>query len=471
MGKKERFYSDIMAMHPAVTGSSILLVTKFPNAENLRIVVDCGMFQERIYDDYNEALPFNPEAVDICLVTHNHVDHTGRLPLMVQKGYDKKIYATADTCRLLPPALHDSLNVISDIAKRKNKKCLYKEADVDRAIDLLEPCEDGKTIKIHEHVKVTFFINGHLPGAASILVQLSYPEQEDINILFTGDYHNKNIFFDVPKLPQWVLDLPLTIVQESTYGDMDTSEIKPCFRENVARCVNEGGSVVVPVFSLGRAQQIAYEIKCMQKEKMISTDIPIYLDGTLAHKYTNMYLKGYLNIKEEMRDFLPENLTFVDSAIREAILQDNKCKIILTTSGMGSHGPAQMYIPEYVRRKNAMIHFTGFTTEGTMGHRLKTAEEGKTVEVGGMMVKKLAKVEYTNEYSGHAKANEMIDSLNQFSNIRLVLINHGPIDTKEKFAERVLDETNARNVGILGREYLFRINHYGFVKSMTTKFM
>lgn len=470
MGKKERFYADIMAMHPEVTGSCNLVIVKLPDGETIRIVIDCGMFQERVYDDYNDTLPFIPENVDFCLITHNHVDHTGRLPLMVQKGYEKNVYATIDTCKMLPAALHDSLNVIGDLAKRKNKKPIYKESDVDKAIALLKPCGFNETITLSENVKATFFVNGHLAGAALILLQISYPQQEDINLLFTGDYNNKNIFFDVPKLPQWVLDLPITIVQESTYGNMDTSEIVPCFRENVARFVNEGGSVVVPVFSLGRAQQMAYEVKCMQKERMISTDIPIYLDGSLAFKYTSMYLNGQLNIKPEMRNFMPENITWVDSEIRDAILRDRERKIILTTSGMGSHGPAKMYIPEYVRRKNAMIHFTGYTAEGTMGHRLKTAETGKIVEVGGMMVKKLARVEYTNEYSGHAKANEMIDFLNQFSNIRLVLINHGNTDVKESFAERILDETNARNVGILGREYLFRVNHYGYVKSMTTKF-
>ena len=477
MGRKERFYVDIMALHPEVTGSNNLLIVKLPNGETIRIVVDCGMFQEKEYTDtesgykdYNESLPFIAENVDFCLVTHNHIDHTGRLPLMVKKGYKNKIYATIDTCKLLPAALQDSLHIIDDLAKRRNQKPLYKEADVDKAVSLLAPCAFNTTFNLCENVKVTFFVNGHLVGAALILIQLTYPGQEDINLLFTGDYNNKNIFFDVPNLPKWVLDLPITIVQESTYGKTDSDEITPCFRENIKNFLQTGGSVLVPVFSLGRAQQIAYEIKCMQEDGSIPSDLPVYLDGKLAFKYTTMYLNGQLTIKPEMQEFMPKNIVWVDSEIREGLLYDKRSMIILTTSGMGSHGPAKTYIPEYVRRKNALIHFTGYLCEGTMGHKINNAEDGEFVEILGIKAKKFSKVECTSEYSSHAKADEMIDFLNQFSNLRLVLVNHGEKETKEIFSERIVEETDARNVGILGREYLFRVNHYGYVKSMTTKF-
>ena len=107
--------------------------------------------------------------------------------------------------------------------------------------------------------------NGHLVGAALILVQISYPGYEDINLLFTGDYNNKNIFFDVKPIPKWILDLPLTVIQESTYGDMDSSEIRETFKENVKNRLKNDGTVLALVFSLGRAQEILYTLKCMQK--------------------------------------------------------------------------------------------------------------------------------------------------------------------------------------------------------------
>lgn len=181
MGLKERFYADIMAMHPEVTGSCNLVIVKLPDGETIRFVVDCGLFQEKEYEELNETLPFNAESVEFCLVTHNHVDHTGRLPFMVKQGFNKKIYATETTCKLLPLALYDSHKVLNDVAKRKNCKCLYDEKDVCHTIQLLQPCKYNETIEISKNVKVTFLNNGHLIGAAVILVQISYPKYENIN--------------------------------------------------------------------------------------------------------------------------------------------------------------------------------------------------------------------------------------------------------------------------------------------------
>ena len=151
-------------------------------------------------------------------------------------------------------------------------------------------------------------------------------------------------------------------------------------------------------------------------------------------------------------------------------MESEDAKIILTSSGMGSYGPAQVYIPEYLTRENALIHFTGYTAEGTLGARLKEAEVGTPVQIGGTLVKKRAQVEYTTEYSAHAKADEMIDFLKKFKHLELVLVNHGEADTKQIFAERIINEVDTDRVGILGCGYFFRVNHDGLVKSMSTKF-
>jgi len=470
MSQKDRFYADIMAMSSEVTGSCNLVIVKLPNGKTIRFVVDCGLFQEKDHEDENQLLPFKADNIDFCLVTHNHVDHTGRLPFMVKKGFSKNIYATATTCKLLPLALADSYRVLKDVSKRKNVKPLYNESDVGTTLSLLKPCKYNQPIKIGENVKVTFFKNGHLVGAAIILVQISYPECEDINLLFTGDYHCKNTFFEVEPIPESVLELPLMVIQESTYGDMDTTEMVPCFKDNIIKCIENNGTVVAPVFSLGRSQEILHELKTMQDDGILDVDVPIYFDGKLAIRYTELYLKDGLDIKKEMRDFLPKNLTFVDKTTRSSVVEDTARKIILTTAGMGSYGPAQVYIPEYITRGNALIHFTGYTAEGTLGHRLKTTGIGDIVEVGGLFAKKMAQVEYTTEYSAHAKADEMIAFLKQFSNLKLVLINHGEENTKNTFAERVVKEVDAKRVGILGNEYFFRVNPYGVVKTMSTKF-
>lgn len=469
-GARTKFYADIMSFHPEVTGSCNLVVVKYPDGRTTKFMVDCGLFQEEEHYENNNKMWCNAESLEFVLVTHNHVDHTGRLPYLIERGFYKSIYMTETTSKLIGLALDDSCSVLEDVAKRNNVKPLYNKKHVDKTLRKIIPTKYQRTEYITPNIKATFFKNGHLLGAALILVQISYPEYEDINILFTGDYNCKNMFFDVEELPEWVRRLRLTIVQEATYGHIDSTETTHVFEENVLKGIQEKKTIITPVFSLGRAQEILYTIKKMQDEEKLSTSIPIYFDGKLAFKYTNIYLKHETEIKEEMRDFLPQNLIYVSKESRMNIIDDENEKIIVTTSGMGSYGPAQVYIPHYLQKKNAIIHFTGYTTEGTIGRRLKEIPKGETIEASGLMLVKRADVEYTTEYSAHAKADEMIEFLKQFSNLKVVLINHGQADTKKDFANRVVREIETNHVGILGEGYLFRVDTYGLLKTMSTKF-
>lgn len=470
MGSKERFYVDIMALQPEVTGSCNLVIVKYPNGETTRFIVDCGLFQEKEYQKYNCSFPFDGENIEFALVTHNHVDHVGRLPLLEKAGFRGEIFTSKQTEVILPLALYDSCKVLRDTAKRSHVQPLYRDSDVSAVLKMVVGCEYEQPIHVSKRITATFFKNGHLVGAALILVQISYPGYEDINILFTGDYNNKNAFFDVPNLPDWVLDLPLTLVQESTYGYVDSTEIKSVIRDNISSCMKREKTAVCLVFSLGRCQEVLYLIKCMQEDGEISPDIPIYLDGKLALRYTELYLRSDLGIKENMRDFMPKNLQYVSKEFRPQVIDDNSCKIIVTTSGMGTYGPAQAYIPAYIARRGCLIQFTGYTAEGTLGYELKEATAGGYVTLGGIMRKKYADVEYSSEMSSHAKADEMLDFLKRFRNLKLVLINHGEIDSKQIFAARIIEEIDAKNVAILGRDYLFRISPYGLIRSFSTSY-
>lgn len=467
-GIKCRFYVDVMAFHPEVTGSCLLVVVKYPDGTGTKFIVDCGLFQEKELSNYNTELPFDASQIEFALITHNHVDHTGRLPFIIKKGFYRNIYVSRQTSVLIEPALEDSYRVLKSVAKRENRVELYSIENVGAVLNNMQKCEYYENIHITSNIKAIFFPNGHLPGAALILVQISYPEYEDINLLFTGDYNKSNIFFDVSGIPEEIRKLPITIIQESTYGNMNSWEIEKTYVHDVTEAIRKGKTVINPAYSLGRTQEVLYEIKLMQERGEIERDIPIYLDGKLAIRYTNLYRK--LEIKKEMQNFLPDNLTFVDKEIRQKLLSDNNSKIIVTSSGSGSYGPAQTYIQEYLARADAKILFTGYTPEGSLGRRLKDTEYGETVEVGGLLVEKRAQVGYTREFSAHAKADEMIDFLNQFENLRMVLVNHGQTGVKEQFARRILREVKAKHVGVLGREYFFRVGTYGLIKTMGTKF-
>lgn len=480
MGSKENFYVDLSTSCSNVTGSCHLENVRFPDCTHTKFLLDCGLHQgkeecsfiyEKTADDMNKKFFFNPEDIGFCLVTHNHTDHTGRLPLLTKGGFKGNIYMSEDTRVLLPLALNDSQKCLRDIAKRNNTKVLYSETDVEKVLNQSRVCLFEKTEQINEHIKVTYFNNGHLVGAAIILVQISYPEKEDINLLFLGDYHYKNVFLDLVDLPQWVKNLNLIVITESTYGYMDSNEIHKCYAENILRCLYNNGTVVSPVFSLGRSQEILYELKELQNMKELDVNIPIYLDGKLAINYTNLYTGGKLHIKPSMIDFLPRNLTFVDKTTRDKVLFDKDKKIILTTSGMGNYGPAQLYIPEYIGRKNSMIHFTGYTAPDTLGGKLKSAKTSETVKVGGLVMEKNGMVEYTSEFSAHAKADEIIRFLKEFRNLELVLLTHGEEQSKDMLASRIVKEVKPKAVGIFDSRYLFRVNAYGVVKTMSTKYL
>ncbi len=460
-----------MALHNNVTGSCIQLVIKLPNNEGYKILIDCGLFQGLEEWKYNEDFKFKANNIDYVLVTHNHIDHTGRLPLLIRNGYSKKIYCTPATRLLMPYALMDCAKVLKDVSKLTKTKVLYDDGDVFETIAKLEEVEFEQTKELNDYIKVTFFKNGHLLGAAMILLQIQYYDEPPINLLFTGDYNNRNRFFDVPPLPDWVNDLSLTVIQESTYGDEDTETVTPCFRENIAQKMQKnGGTVIIPVFSLGRFQEVLKTLREMQDEGMLDSSIPIFCDGKLGIQYTKIYLKDGYGLKDECLDFLPRGSTFVDETIRSSILYSSEDKIIVTTSGSGTYGPAPQYIQHYISNPNALIHFTGFQFEGSLGRTLKDTQKGEEVKVNGAVSKRFADVEYTGEFSAHAKGNQMLEFLNKFNKLNAVLVNHGEQEVKVKFAERIEKQTNAKKIRILDRTSWYRIGAWGIAKEGTSKF-
>ena len=271
MTTKCRTFIDVFSQHSEVTGSSILLIIKLSNGDIVKGMIDCGTFQEMEYQDENTKFIIEPKQVDFLCLTHDHIDHMGRIPLLVNRGYKKKIYCTNNTAVLLPYTLHDNFKIMKDRCKRKNQKCWYSIEDVTNAEKLVDKKSYYETFEVHPKIKITFLENGHLLGAAMILLQIE--DEENINLLFTGDYNNQNVFFDVNPIPQWIKDLPITIFAESTYGDRTTeevlSEMDKTFKENILEAVSENKNILIPSFALGRSQEVLYHIKEIQSQKKI----------------------------------------------------------------------------------------------------------------------------------------------------------------------------------------------------------
>lgn len=471
MGKKTKFHVDLMALGEEVTGSCHLCVVKFPNDETIKFIIDCGLFQERNYSQYNDTFPFNPDQLTFAAATHNHIDHIGRLPLAVKLGFNGSIYTTELTKLFIKPALEDTCKILSRVAKRNNCKPLYTGKHVENTLNLIQSVDYLKEIQVHENISLTFLDNGHLPGASMILVKISYFNEEDIYMLFTGDYSPNSTFFNVQKIPEHILDLPITIIQESTYATTCSNTIEKVFENNLLDAIEKHKTIIVPVFSLGRSQELMLTIKNLQKSNKLDSNVPIYLDGKLSICYTNIYLNNCDIFKESAKDFLPTNIHFVDKDSRQSLLDNKKCKIILTSSGMGSYGPAPLYIGNYIDSYNALLHFVGYPAVGTLSRSLKDANNGALVKIGGLSKIKHCDIQYTTEFSSHVKLDEILDFLSKFNNIKLLLINHGENECKNNLSKQAIICNYGKNVAIENRSTFYRINHYGFIKELPTRFL
>jgi metallo-beta-lactamase family protein len=470
MGSKERFFCEITSLNPEVTGSCHLVTVHYPDGRQTNFIVDCGMFQgETEYVELNNRqFPFKAEHIEFCLITHNHADHMGRLCYLVKSGFRGNIYATYDTADAMNLALVDSFKIMREDARKKKIKPLYDEEHLDRTLAKIEPCKFEEVEYLDRNIKATFFMNGHLLGAAIILVQISYPGENDINILFTGDYKPYNLFFNMKDMPEWVYQLPLTLVTEATYGYKDTYEVEYKMEADVENAIKSGKTILISVLAQGRAQEVLYMLQNLQKRGKISKEIPIGLDGNLAQRYTGFYQRNRLIKSAGKDDFLPENFSFITKENRMEILNSKKQQIILTTSGMMDNGPAQIYLDAMVGRKDVLIYIPSYAAPGTLANKLLNPE-GEDIQIMGKKRKYIAaRINTTSEFSSHAKADELIDFLQMFERLNLVLINHGQTEVKQMFAERVEREVKTKRVEILG-EHTFRFCHHGYMKHMGAK--
>ncbi len=471
MGIRTMHYVDVMTFNSEVTGSCILCNVRFPDDRHVKFLVDCGMYQEKANEVLNGKFEFKPESIDFVLITHTHVDHIGRLPLLEKQGYRNPIYMSGDAANhLIGPALWDCQRVLQSNSSVKAVPPIYGEKEVEETLKLTKGMPYSEKWSPAYGIDVTFFKNAHVPGAVIIFVQTKCEGYSPVNLLFTGDYNDKSIFFCNEEIPQEIRDLPMNVIQEATYGTTDSYECVPRFEQKITEVLRNSNDVLLLAYSFGRTQEVLYNLKCMQDKGILSTSIPIYLDGRLGINYTKTFPE-LDSISEEMREFIPKNLIFVCQSARETVVESKEKKIVVTSSGTGSYGPAQFYLPYFLANPKAYVGFTGYTPANTLGSKLQTIKDGESVKVGGVVVKKRAEVDYFSEFSAHAKADTLLNFLRGFSNLRMVLINHGEPEKKFKYAERVEKEINVKMVGILDRDYWFRVDHYGYVKSVPTKFL
>lgn len=470
-------YLHLYGRHRGVTGSCFLGSTHFPNKKNVRFLVDCGSFQgvdNLGYLDLNDVIPFDTQKIDFVLITHNHIDHIGLLPLLVNQGYTGPIYMTKPGYGLIDIPINEAWKVH---CKGKLNPS-YERSDVESLFNQISGVSFNQKVHPKKNVEITFFKNGHLVGASVIEVKFTYDGMDDIRLLFTGDYNYKNLFFDVEKIPIQNRKNPYSLVVcESTYGNMDSTDerCKPILATKISEAIKNGMKVIIPTFAMGRTQEIAYLIKCMQNKELIPESIGIWQVGTSAREITNRFKYNDLGFKPNMRDFLPKNFHFVLSKERhqvcEKLLDSPNPSIIISPSGMASYGAVKTFITKAISQNDVLIIFPGYCSKDSKGHELINTPKGTEIEYGGYSQIRNCDVAISGEISAHAKRDELLAFLKDMAEPKSILINHGEENDKLEFSNYLKQHFSPETkVEIFDPDYGYAVNSNGIYEVFPSSF-
>lgn len=421
-----------------VTGSKYLI-----KHYNKKILVDCGLFQG--YKELRlrnwDKLPVNPASIDVVILTHAHIDHSGYLPLLVKKGFRGKVYcseATYDLCKILLP---DSGFLQEEEARRANRYGytrhkpalpLYTKEEAENALNYFKPIHFGNPHYINDELHFTFSRSGHILGSAFVVLSDGLK-----TIVFSGDLGRpKNPIMKAPA----ILQHADYIIIESTYGNKLHKKTDPAetlgkiLRETVSR----GGSVLIPAFAVGRTQEILYYIYTLKQRKKIP-DIPVFLDSPMAinatallHKYKNEH-KLPLKLCDEICNIATYVRTIEDSKHLDHLSMP---AIIISASGMATGGRILHHLKYFMGDPKNTILFTGFQAGGTRGDRIMRGE--KEIKIHGTMYPLKARVENLDNVSAHADYEEILTWLSNFkTSPGKIFITHGELTSATSLKSKI----------------------------------
>lgn len=419
-----------------VTGSNYLV-----EGAGKKFLVDCGMYQGSAADELENADPFafNIDEIDFMLLTHAHIDHSGRIPKLYNEGYRNPIYATKATCDLCSIMLPDSGHIQEMEIEWKNRKRLrkgekplpplYTAEDAAKSIEIFSPVKYDQLIELDENIHVRFNDAGHMLGSSIIEVWINENGKQQ-KIVFSGDIGNN----DIPLLssPTMIEDADF-LVMESTYGDrlhIRNDDKAEMFLNIVYETLEKGGTVVIPSFAVGRTQEILYELNKIKEEEH-SEDfykkynklmtIPVFVDSPLAISATEVFRENMDLFDDETQAMIKSGdnplefpgLKFTRTAEESKELNTmDDSSIIISASGMCEVGRIKHHLKHHLWDPNSTILFVGYQAPGTLGRKI--VEGAKNVRIFGEDIAVNARIEYIEGYSGHADQEWLMNFVYSF---------------------------------------------------------
>jgi len=442
-----------------VTGSCHLITTK-----NHKILLDCGQFQGgEAQDALNyEDFPFDPAEIEYLVLSHAHIDHCGRIPLLVKKGFKGSIYCTDATADLLEIMLKDSGHIHEQEAEWKNRKNeragrplvepLYTELEAEASLKYVKPVLYDQLVELNDEMRIVFNDAGHILGSGEIEIWVT--EDENVSkIVFSGDLG--------------VMDRPIlrnpTIIKKADYVIMETTYGNRLHPENaldvnnlidiICETSKRGGNTIIPSFAVGRTQELIFELNKIYENESDPRQqqlkkVKVYIDSPMANAATEVFKKNAQVFDDDTKDYISkgdnplefENLKFTRSTEESQWLNmDKEPKVIISASGMCEAGRIRHHLKHNLWDARNSIVFVGYQAEGTLGRTL--LEGAKEVSLFGESVQVKAKLHNLEGFSGHADKDGLMAWVKGFQKPpKQWFLVHGEPDAKLDFAKAMKEE-------------------------------
>jgi len=431
-----------------VTGSMHLL-----QLNNYTILIDCGLdYEKGNHQEQNMFFPFNPSDIDLVILTHAHIDHSGNLPTLVRMGFEGQILATGPTADLTEILLFDSVNIFLAKQNKRPKgrrkyhnnggpQPLYLQKHVTETMDRFVTIGFHKPFKINGDIELTFVPVGHLLGAAAAVLSVN-ENGTTKKIAFTGDIGRKNypVLVNPDTLPP--VDY---LICEATYGgrfhSKDVSLEETLVKAIEETCIKNPGRLIIPAFSIGRTQSLIFKLNQIFSKGLLPP-VEVFVDSPLANHATDIYRRHHQYVNEEAKGFYQakgdefefENLTYLKSQ-KESLAVSNYLDpcIIISSAGMLEGGRIQDHIYYNIQNYYATILFIGYCAKGTLGDRLLRGDPIIRLRNRDLMV--YAKIARTDLLSGHGDHDDLMAIVKQQDRkeLKKVFLVHGEINSLTAF--------------------------------------